>query len=170
VSPTARTEQSVEEIARAYFDSVNSHDVNVMMDFWKPGGEAHIHGLRTLRAPEGYHEWFGALFRAVPDLEFETLDCVASGDRAAVRWRAWGTFDGEGKVEGVEPTGTKIDMEGIDLLRIEDGLIVENLAYVNQLEWARQMGVMPAQDSAAGRAMYGAANLKTRLAGLLKRD
>jgi predicted ester cyclase len=169
VTPTARTEQSVAEIARAYFESPNTHDTNAMMDFWQPGGEAHIYGIRTLRAPEGYHEWFGAIFRAIPDIEFEVLDVVAEGERAVVRWRASGTFDGEGEFEGVKPTGASVSIEGLDLLTIRDGLIQENLAYTNGTEIGRQLGVLPPAGSFGERAMLGAANARNAAAGLLRR-
>jgi hypothetical protein len=73
----------------------------------------------------------------------------------------------------VAPTGTSIDLEGFDLVTVRDGKIVSNHAYVNGMEMARQMGVMPPAGSAAERAMLAAANARTaardRIRGLLKR-
>ena len=68
-----------------------------MMEHWEPGGIGYIHGVANLRAPEGYREWFGALFRAMPDFKMEIVDMVAYGDKAAVRWRAAGSFTGPGR-------------------------------------------------------------------------
>lgn len=161
MAPTAQTEKSVAELAREYFLSVNSHSTERMMEFWQPGGEANIIGMATLRAPEGYHEFFGALFRAIPDLEFEILDLIAEGDKALVHWRLSGTFDGEGKFEGLAPTGAPIDMQGMDVVTIRDGLVQHIEAVINGMEMARQMGIMPPADSAAEKAMLGAANAKT---------
>ena len=48
--------------------------------------------MAELRVPEGIREWFGSLFRAFPDLKFEVLEMVVEADKAAVRWRATGTF------------------------------------------------------------------------------
>ena len=70
-------------------------------------------------------------------------DMVAYGEKAAVRWCATGTFNGEGKLQGVAPTGARLELEGLDLLTIRDGLIQENFADTNGMEMARQMGVMP---------------------------
>ena len=168
MSPTARTEESVAEIARQYFESVGSRDTNVMMDFWQPGGKAYIHGMTTLTAPEGYHEWFGAIFRAIPDIEFEILDIVAEDEKAAVRWRASGTFNGEGQWEGLSPTGAEIMLEGFDLLTIRDGLVQENRAYVNESEIARQIGAMPPSGSAGEKAMKAGVNARTAITGKLR--
>ncbi len=169
MAPVAQTEKSVSKIAREYFEAAGTRDVSKMMEFWQPGGKAHIYGMATLVAPEGYHEWFGAVFRAVPDIEFEVLDVIAEGEKAVVRWRARGTFDGEGKVEGLSPTGAKVELEGLDLLTIRDGLVQENLAYTNGVEMGRQMGAMPAKGSAGERLMLGAANARTAITRLLKR-
>ena len=139
------------------------------MALWEPGGIGNIHGVAVLRAPDTYSEWFGALFTAFPDFLFEVLDVVAEGDRAAVRWRATGTFDGSGKFEGMLPTGESVDIEGCDVLTIRDGKVTDNQAYMNGMDLARQLGALPAQGSAQDRGMLGLLNLRTRAAGALRR-
>ncbi len=157
-------------IAKAYFEAIAARDTGAMMELWEPGGIGYLHGMAELRAPEGYHEWFGNLFRAFPDIRFEVLDMAVEADRAAVRWRAVGTFDGTARFEGFIPNGASVDMEGLDMLTIREGLIRENRAYTNGMAVARQLGAMPPAGSAAEKAMAGAFNLKTRAAALLRRD
>ena len=94
---------------------------------------------------------------------------VAYGDYAAVRWRATGTFTGPVKFEGLEATGTRIEIEGLDLLTIRDGLIRDNRAYTNATEIARQLGAMPPAGSVGERAMLRAVNLRTRARDVLQR-
>ncbi len=167
---TAETaSRSSAEVAQAYFACVTSRDPEGMVACWKPGKIDHLHGMADLRAPDQVREWFGNLFKAFPDMEFEVLDTVAAGDKVAVRWRASGTFNGEGRFEGIAPTGSSVVMEGCDLLTIEDGLIVENRAYTNGMDLARQLGALPPQGSVGERSMLGALNLKTRLADAIRR-
>ena len=161
--------RSVAEIARSYFEAVGDRDLDAMMSHWQPGKIGSIHGMVELRVPDGYREWFGALFAAFPDLEFEILDVVAEGEKAAVRWRAAGTFTGPGSFEGMIATGGAVEMEGCDVLTIRDGLIVDNRAYTNAAELARQLGALPPQSSMPERAMLGALNLKTRLSRIARR-
>ena len=156
-------------IARAYFEAIGARDTEAMMTFWEPGGIGNIHGVAELRAPDTYREWFGGLFRSFPDFSFEILEIVAEGEKAAVRWRATGTFDGEGRFEGLDPNGARVDLTGFDLLTIRDGRIRHNDAYMNGAEMARQLGALPPAGSAPERALFGALNLKTRLTGLLRR-
>ena len=160
---------SAKQVATSYFEAVGRRDLDAMMEHWEPGGHGYIHGMATLRAPEGYREWFGAMFRAMPDFMMEIEDMVAYGDKAAVRWKAKGTFTGPGKFEGLNATGASVSMEGCDLLTIRDGLIRENRGYVNATEMARQLGAMPPAGSPGEKAMLGAVNLRTRAKGLIKR-
>lgn len=151
-------------VARAYFAAVGARDVEAMMGFWEPGGTGEIHGLVELRAPGTYDEWFSNLFRAMPDFRFETLDVVADSEKAAVRWRATGSFSGDARFEGMEPTGAKVDITGLDLLRIRDGKIHRNDAYMNGAQMAQQLGALPPTGSLPEKAMLAGLNLKTRLA------
>ena len=171
MSPPAKTQASkkasAKQVATSYFQAVADRDLDAMMEHWEPGGIGYIHGVADLRAPEGYRQWFGGMFRAMPDFKMEIVDLVAYGDKAAVRWHATGTFNGPGKFEGLDATGARVDMEGCDLLTIREGLIRENRAYMNATEMARQLGAMPPAGSPGEKAMLGAVNLRTRAKGLL---
>lgn len=163
------TAAEVERVARSYFESVAARDVEAMLGRWRTPGVGHIHGVADLTAPEGYREWFGALFAACPDFFFEVIEVVADEQRAAVRWRATGTFDGVGRFEGLLPNGRRIDVEGCDLVEVREGKIVELNAYLNGAEMGRQLGALPPLGSPPEKALLGALNLKTRLLAALKR-
>jgi predicted ester cyclase len=150
-------------VARAYFEAVARRDLDAMTAFYEPGGTGEIHGLVELRVPDSYRDWFGGLFRAFPDFRMEMLDVVSTGEKAAVRWRATGTFDGEGQFEGLLPNGAQVDVQGCDMLTIRAGRIHRNDAYMNGAEMARQLGALPPQGSAPERGLTAALNLKTRL-------
>lgn len=163
------TERGTEETVRAYFEALTRRDLDGMAAAWDPAGVDHLYGMADLQGPDGVREWFGKLFRAAPDFTFEVTDIVTEGDKSTVRWRATGTFNGEGRFEGMLPTGASIELEGIDMLTVRGGLLVDNRAYTNGAEMARQLGALPPAASIAERGMLGALNLKTRVAGRLKR-
>jgi len=52
---------------------------------------------------------------------------------------------------------------------VREGKIVHNDAYLNGMQMARQLGMLPPQGSGQEKALIGATNLKTRLRGLLGR-
>jgi steroid delta-isomerase-like uncharacterized protein len=161
--------EAVGSIARAYFEAVAARDLDAMTSFYEPGGTGEIHGLVKLTVPHSYRAWFANLFAAAPDFHFEILVVIAEDERAAVRWRLTGTFDGSAQFEGIDPTGAKIDITGCDVLTIRNGKIQRNDAYLNGAQMAQQLGALPPAGSLAERTMLAALNLKTRLVRALKR-
>jgi steroid delta-isomerase-like uncharacterized protein len=109
--------------------------------------------------------WFRGLFDAVPDLRMEVEDVAIAGrpgrERATVRWHLTGTFSGAPYM-GIEPTGRRIDLHGMDLLDIEDGRIAGNNIYYDQLTFGRQIGMIPPEGSLGDRLMTGGFNLLTK--------
>ena len=79
-----------------------------------------------------------ALYHAVfPDLHLTLEDIVAYEDRAAVRWTAAGTHDGDQL--GVPAAHRQVRLTGIDIIRVADGRIVERWAAVDTPGLLRQL-------------------------------
>lgn len=165
---TTSESTDVAGVARAYFEAIRRRDLDAMEAFYEQGGTGEIHGLVQLRVPGTYRAWFGGLFQAFPDFEFEILDVMSAGEKAAVRWRARGGFTGSTRFEGLDPNGARIDVQGCDVLTIREGRIHRNDAYMNAAEMARQLGALPPRGSAPEKALTAVLNLKTRLIGQLR--
>ncbi len=162
---TAAGASDTATVARGYFEAIGRRDLEAMTEFWEPGGVGEIHGLVELVAPVTYRAWFGNLFAAVPDFHMEVLEILAEGEKAAVRWRARGSFDGTARFEGLVPNGARIDVVGCDVVTVRDGKVHRNDAYMNGAEMMRQLGALPAAGSAAENAVTAALNARTRIFG-----
>jgi glyoxylase-like metal-dependent hydrolase (beta-lactamase superfamily II)/predicted ester cyclase len=161
------TGDKAESVARRYFDALNARDLDAAVGMWAAGGRENVRGQVDVTAPEGVRAFIGDLFGAVPDVRFELLSTTTEEDRCAVQWRLTGTFAGPGSLGGIEPTGHPVTMEGIDLLTVRDGLIQANDAFPDSIALPRQIGMLPAQGSAADQRLLGAFNAKTRLTSRL---
>ena len=152
-----------EGVARRYFGAIDARDLDGAVSLWAEGGRDHVRGRADVIAPDGVRSFLGELIDAVPDLSMEVVSTTAEGERCGVHWRLRGTFAGPGELGGVAPTGSPIDLEGFDLLSVRDGLIQHNDAFTDNMTVARQMGMLPPQDSAAEQRMTRAFNAKTRI-------
>ncbi|MEA2170566.1 MAG: hypothetical protein QOF76_3866 [Solirubrobacteraceae bacterium] len=150
-------------VAQRYFEATGARDVDAMVACWADGGRENIRDQADLLAPQGVREFFTAMFTAFPDMRFEVVHITADDERAVVRWEATGTF-ASGDFGGFAATGQHIRLEGIDELTVRDGLIVENNAWADSVNFARQIGAMPPVGSRAESVMTGALNTKTKLA------
>jgi glyoxylase-like metal-dependent hydrolase (beta-lactamase superfamily II) len=97
----------------------------------------------------------------------EVVSTTTEAERCGVQWRLTGTFAGPGDFAGIAPTGQRIELEGFDLMTVQDGLIQSNDAFTDSMTFARQIGMMPPQGSSAEQRMTSAFNAKTRLGSRL---
>jgi len=155
---------ATEAVARRYFAAVAARDPEAMAACWKPGGVDRLHGQAELVAPDGVRSYFSELFGAFPDLAVEVLSTTADEQRCVVRWRMRATFAGPGRFQRFEPNGARVSFEAVDVVQVEDGLVVGNDAYLDGMEVARQLGVLPPRDSGQERGMAALVNGRTRLA------
>jgi glyoxylase-like metal-dependent hydrolase (beta-lactamase superfamily II)/predicted ester cyclase len=167
-SPRKRiTKSSPESVARRYFEAIGARDLDTAVGLWAEGGRDNIRGQRDVVAPEGVRSFLGELIDATPDLVFEIVSMTTQDERCAVHYRISGTFAGPGSLNGIQPTGDRFAIEGIDLVTVTDGLIQSNEAFPDSISLPRQLGMMPPQGSLAEQRMTGAFNAKTRLTARL---
>jgi steroid delta-isomerase-like uncharacterized protein len=112
-----------EATVRRFFDELwNGGELDCADDVLSPTHVHHI-GADELVGPDEVKDTVGRFRTAFPDLHFELEDVVSDGDRVVVRWTATGTHVGE--FAGLAATGRSARWTGIDLVRLEDGRIVE---------------------------------------------
>jgi len=156
-----------DSVVRRYFEAIAAHDVDLAVSLWADGGRENVRGQFDVLAPEGVRTFVSGLIDAIPDLQVEILSSTWEDDRCALQWRFSGTFAGPGRLSGVAPTGDSIELEGLDLLCVREGLIQTNDAFTDTMTVPRQIGMMPAQGSPAEQRLTGAFNAKTRLSSQL---
>ena len=154
--------KAVEAHARSYFEALANRDTGAMAGHWRADGVDDLVPLGPLRGTDEIVAFFRELFQAVPDAETVVTRVVAGETQAAVEWRMNGHFTGA-PFQGVDPTGRHVEIRGLDLLEIEDGQIVGNTAYYDGMSFARQIGLMPPENSSAENAMKSAFNAATKV-------
>src|SRR5918998_4689123 len=85
----------------------------------------------------GVRAFFGLFLAGLSDIEVTVDELVADGDRVAVATTTSGTHSGE--LFGVAPTGRRIAVTGIDLVRVAGGRIVEHRGLTDTVGLLRQL-------------------------------
>jgi glyoxylase-like metal-dependent hydrolase (beta-lactamase superfamily II)/predicted ester cyclase len=158
---------SAGEVAKRYFEALAAHDLDAAVACWAPGGVDRFVGEQEVIAPEGIRTYFDELFAAFPDFSLEVLEVTSGRGRAAVRWRGSGTFAGPGPLQGFDPNGGRIEVEGCDIVTVGDGVIERDDAYMNTADIVRQLGFLPPTGSKTEARMTKLANLRTRLRSVI---
>lgn len=155
------------DLARWAFEMINAHDVQALRRLWTDATfERFPSG--TLQGADAITGYFETLFAAVPDVRMDVVAVAGSGDDVFVHWHLTGTHTGA-PFEGIDATGRALAIDGMDHFVIRDGTIATNFVVFDQMQFARQIGMLPADGSAGDRATKAAFNAKTRLQSRLRR-
>ena len=95
-----------------------------------------------------------------PDFAMTVDRVVADDGSAVVQWHATGTFTGSDFL-GIRATGRSVDLRGVDVLEVADGLVQHNTIYYDGATFARQIGLLPGQGTRGDRSMITAFNAAT---------
>ena len=127
-------------------------------DVWNKGREATIdelfapdgvgYGLgdtgTPIRGPEQFKPFVRNMRASFPDLQITIEDLLADGDKVVARIVLRATHQG-GSL-GIAPTGRQVRVEGIVVVRITNGQIVEGWNVWDQLGLMRQIGALPSAE------------------------
>jgi steroid delta-isomerase-like uncharacterized protein len=110
-----------------WFEEVwNKKRRDAIAEMLAPRAVLHEAGADSV-GPEGFYPFFDRLSAAFSDLHITVHDTIADKDRICVRWSCSATHIGEGL--GVAPTGKRIDVTGMSMIRVHDGRIEECWQY-----------------------------------------
>jgi predicted ester cyclase len=143
--PVPPTDGGPEALVRWVFNVLNRHDVDAYRQVLAPDAIERLPS-RTLHGADAISAYARELFTALPDAAFTLLALVGEGEEVMVRWRLAGTHSG-GPLEGLEPTGRRVDLDGVDHHTVRDGRLVSTFVVVDRVQLARQLGLVPEEGS-----------------------
>ena len=115
---------------------------------WDAFDELNSSDFVNLSAPpgvpndkEGGKMFLGAFINAFPDSYVTIEDMIAEGDQVVTKKTFTGTHTGE--FSGIPPTGNRVSIQYVDIMRVRDGQIVEHWLSMDQLSFMQQLGVIP---------------------------
>jgi steroid delta-isomerase-like uncharacterized protein len=128
---------------RSTYEQINAGDIAGFGDLVADDFVEHQGGPGLPPTKEGTLEFFRILLAAFPDMHTSVEDLIAGGDKTVARVTVTGTHKGE--FMGVPPTGTRVDVQLIDIMRFDDaGLVSEHWGVADMLSLMQQLGVAPA--------------------------
>jgi steroid delta-isomerase-like uncharacterized protein len=120
-------------------------------EFWNEGNTTAADELMAADAeihmptgevvdPDGLKGFAGTWRGSFPDWHSSFEELIAEGDRVAERWTGRGTHRGE--LQGIPPTGKRVEVPGSVFYRIVGGKIVEFRGQLDMMSLMQQLGVI----------------------------
>lgn len=107
----------------------NKHNLSAIENYLNPGAGKGI---------ERFKQFLSTFFKAFPDWHADIEQIVAEGNLVVIFLNGTGTHQGE--FQGMPPTYKPVNIRSADLYRIENGIIVEHIDVVDQLNFLQQTG------------------------------
>jgi len=121
-------------------DGFSDGDVSVIDDIASPDFVEHQYGFSPPDAT-GVKRAITSLHRAFPDFSLTIEELTSSDDKV------WGRMTGRGTHEGalgeIPPTGEEIEITVIDIMRFEDGALLEHWGVADRFAMMEQLGMRP---------------------------
>ena len=122
-----------------FAEAVNKGNFDLFREAVAPECLDHDPAPGQGRGPEGYRKFFSAMREAFPDLSVAPDTMVADEESLAFAYTMTGTH--QGVLMGIAPTGKKMSIRGVAILKFRDGKMVERWGSSDQLGMLQQLGV-----------------------------
>jgi predicted ester cyclase len=126
-------------VRQEWLDRINAQDLEGALLLLHPNFVTHTPNREP--GVEGVRQFFEMLFAAFPDQHSTTQQLIVEGDHAVHRILIEGTHTGS--FMGISPTGKHTGYTVTDLVRFEDGKMVEHWTISDTLGLMQQLGLIP---------------------------
>lgn len=128
--------------AQTIIDAWNTKMDERIIQLYSPDYEGEdLTGSKKRSGNEGVKDWLNRVLHAFPNIHYTLIDHVESGDRLVLHWLAEGNH--HGSFLKIPASGKQVRINGISILKIENGKIREGKLFWDLAGVLRQIGLLP---------------------------
>ena len=90
---------------------------------------------------DGARDYYTQFLNGFSDITFTIKDVFGQGDKIVKYWNFKGNHTGD--FFGIPPTGKSVDLDGVTLVRMQNGKITEERDIMDNMEFMQQLGLLP---------------------------
>lgn len=129
-------------LAQTVIEAWNTRSEEMILPLYSPEytGE-DITGGKMRSGLESVKIWMKSVFTAFPNIRYELVEHVEKDDQLVFHWKASGNH--HGSYLKIPATGLPVSIQGMSMLKIKDGKIVEGKIIWDLAGVLRQLGLLP---------------------------
>jgi steroid delta-isomerase-like uncharacterized protein len=138
------SEQALREAIDRYNAAWNAHDLDAIVAMHAPDMVFENHTAGESASGEAVRAHIGSIFETWPDIAFTTRRLYVREGLVVQEWTATATHAKTMRRGDLvaEPTGRRVEWEGIDSIPFENGLIKRKDVYSDSVSILRQVGLL----------------------------
>jgi steroid delta-isomerase-like uncharacterized protein len=136
--------EALREAIDRYNEAWNAHDLDAIMAMHAPGMVFENHTASEAASGEEVRAHIASIFETWPDIAFTTRRLYVREGLVVQEWTATATHAKtmrRGELVA-EPTGRRVEWEGIDSIPFEDGLVKRKDVYSDSVSILRQVSLL----------------------------
>ena len=126
-------------VVARFFAALNRQDPDGATALFAPEYTCHLPGVPVALDRDGFRQFAGTFFTALPDVQHTIEDEIVMADRAAARVTVRGTHNGD--FQGIPPTGRAVTLDVLNWYRLANGRIAEQWISFDSGSMLQQLGV-----------------------------
>ncbi|HWO47178.1 MAG TPA: nuclear transport factor 2 family protein [Solirubrobacterales bacterium] len=136
--------EALHEAIDRYNAAWNEHDLDAIMAMHAPDMVFDNHTAGESAEGEAARGHIGSIFETWPDIEFTTRRLYVRQGLVVQEWTAVATHAKTMRRGDLvaEPTGKRIEWDGLDVIPFEDGLVKRKDVYSDSVSILRQVGLL----------------------------
>jgi steroid delta-isomerase-like uncharacterized protein len=140
----ADSADALQETIDRYNDAWNAHDLGAIMAMHAPDMVFENHTAGESATGEDVRAHIGSIFDTWPDIEFATRRLYVRDGLVVQEWTAAATHAKTMRRGDLvaEPTGRRVEWDGLDVIPFEDGLVKRKDVYSDSVSILRQLGLL----------------------------
>jgi steroid delta-isomerase-like uncharacterized protein len=142
--PSKDSAEALREAIDRYNAAWNDHDLDAIMAMHAPDMVFENHTAGESAVGEEARAHIGSIFETWPDIAFTTRRLYVREGLVVQEWTASATHTKTMRRGDLvaEPTGRRVEWEGIDSIPFEDGLVKRKDVYSDSVTILRQVGLL----------------------------
>jgi steroid delta-isomerase-like uncharacterized protein len=136
--------EALEEAIERYNDAWNDHDLDAIMAMHAPDMVFENHTAGESAVGEEARGHIGSIFETWPDIAFATRRLYVREGLVVQEWTASATHANTMRRGDLvaEPTGRRVEWDGLDVIPFQDGLVKRKDVYSDSVSILRQVGLL----------------------------
>jgi steroid delta-isomerase-like uncharacterized protein len=136
--------EALREVIDRYNTAWNEHDLDAIMAMHAPDMVFENHTAGESAVGEEARAHIGSIFETWPDITFSTRRLYVREGLAVQEWTASATHANTMRRGDLvaEPTGKRVEWDGVDVIPFEDGLVKRKDVYSDSVSILRQVGLL----------------------------
>ncbi len=129
------------DATKHFGEEIQNGNLDVIDEAFAPDFVDHDPAPDQGEGAAGLRQFWTSFRTAFPDLKIQIEELVADDDKVAIAYTVSGTHQGD--FEGHSPTGKQMSVRGLQITRIEEGMVVERWGMSDLMAIHKQLGLVP---------------------------